>query len=157
LVHDGRRYAPKAVVGLACRGLVGHVLLPEEFSGGKAPGLANFVLRELGFKAEKKAHREPESSGRGWSPNEVNLTVADYFLMLRAELVGEAYSKAAHSRQLQPLLNGHSKSSIEYKHQNISAVLVGLGLPYIEGYKPAWNYQKTVIPQAVEAYLVRHP
>jgi hypothetical protein len=77
--------------------------------------------------------------------------------MLRAELVGEAYSKAAHNRDLQPLLNGRSKSSIEYKHQNLSAVLVGLGLPYIEGYKPAWNYQKTVLPEAVEAYLIRHP
>jgi hypothetical protein len=38
LVHEGRRYAPKAVIGLACRSLLGHVLLPEEFSGGEAPG-----------------------------------------------------------------------------------------------------------------------
>src|SRR5271156_679679 len=38
LVHDGKRYAPKAVVGLACRYHLGRVLQPEEFSGGEAPG-----------------------------------------------------------------------------------------------------------------------
>jgi hypothetical protein len=39
VVHDGRRNAPKAVIGLACRSLLGRVLPPEEFSGGEAPGL----------------------------------------------------------------------------------------------------------------------
>ena len=28
--------------------------MPEEFSGGEAPGQANFVLRELGFTVEAK-------------------------------------------------------------------------------------------------------
>ena len=32
-----------------------------------------------------------------------------------------------------------------------------MGLPYIDGYKPAKNYQKTVLPQAIEDYLIRHP
>ncbi len=27
---------------------------PEEFSGGEAPGQANYVLRELGFTVERK-------------------------------------------------------------------------------------------------------
>jgi hypothetical protein len=36
LVHGDKRYAPKAVVGLACRYLLGRVLQPEEFSGGEA-------------------------------------------------------------------------------------------------------------------------
>ena len=45
LVHDGKRYAPKAVVGLACRYSIGRILTPDEFSGGEAPGQANFVLR----------------------------------------------------------------------------------------------------------------
>ena len=77
--------------------------------------------------------------------------------MLRSELAGEPYSKADHNRALQPLLGGRSKGSVEFKHQNISAVLVGMGLPYIDGYKPARNYQKAVLPQAVEDYLIRHP
>jgi hypothetical protein len=163
LVHDGRGYPPKAVIGLAFRHLSGLVLMPEEFSGGEAPGQANFVLRGLGFMVEKKdaekvieSAEEASERGRDWSRDEVDLIVADYFLMLRAELDGEPYSKADHSRTLQPLLDGRSKSSVEFKHQNISAVLVSMGLPYIEGYKPAKHYQKAVLPQAIDDYLIRH-
>lgn len=54
LVHDGKRYPPKAVIGLAYRHLSGSLLRPEEFSGGEAPGQANYVLRELGFMVERK-------------------------------------------------------------------------------------------------------
>jgi hypothetical protein len=43
---------------------------------------------------------------------------------------------------LQPLLNSRSRGSIEFKHQNISAVLIELGFPYVEGYKPRRNYQE---------------
>jgi 5-methylcytosine-specific restriction enzyme A len=50
LVHDGKRYAPKAVVGLAFKYLNGRILGHEEFSGGEAPGQANYVLRALGFE-----------------------------------------------------------------------------------------------------------
>jgi hypothetical protein len=38
LVHEGKRYAPKAVIGLACRSLLNRTLLPEEVSGGKTLG-----------------------------------------------------------------------------------------------------------------------
>jgi len=55
LIYKGQRYAPKAVVGLACRYSIGRVLEPEEFSGGEAPGQANFVLRELGFMVQSKS------------------------------------------------------------------------------------------------------
>jgi hypothetical protein len=152
LVHDGKRYPPKAVVGLAFRHLKGGILKPEEFSGGGAPGQANFVLRELGFTVEKKDDESvvelaeaTSERGQPWSRDEVDLIVADYFLMLRAELAGKPYSKAEHNRTLRPLLDNRSKSSIEFKHQNISAVLVGMGLPYIDGYKPAKNYQKLAV------------
>ena len=37
-----------------------------------------------------------------------------------------------------------SNGSIEFKHQNISAVLTQLGLPRIAGYKPAWNFQGAI-------------
>jgi hypothetical protein len=87
-----------------------------------------------------------------WTEAEVALIVADYFEMLRKELLGETYSKAEHRKALHPLLPRRSKGSIEYKHQNISAVLVSLGLPYIAGYKPAKNLQGLLV-QAVEAYL----
>src|SRR5262249_60224340 len=54
LVHQGRRYPPKAIIGLAFRHYVGHVLPPEEFSGGGQPGPANAGLRGRGFTVEKK-------------------------------------------------------------------------------------------------------
>jgi hypothetical protein len=48
--------------------------------------------------------------------------------MLRSELAGEDYSKTAHRRTLTPQLNGRSDGSIEFKHANIIAVMVGYGL-----------------------------
>lgn len=77
-----------------------------------------------------------------WSRVEVEATVADYFAMLEAELAGTPYDKTEHRRQLMPMLNARSKGSIEFKHQNISAVLIELGFPYISGYKPRSNYQR---------------
>lgn len=77
-----------------------------------------------------------------WSPIEVAATVADYLAMLEHELRGEPFNKREHNRRLQAMLNGRSAGAIEFKHQNISAVLIELGLPYIDGYKPRANYQE---------------
>lgn len=55
LLHNGKRYAPKAVIGLAFKHLTGEILGHEEFSGGEAPGQANYVLRSLGFDVVPKA------------------------------------------------------------------------------------------------------
>jgi hypothetical protein len=76
-----------------------------------------------------------------WSREEVEALVADYFVMLGKELRGEACSKAEHNRRLQRVLSNRPRGSIERKHQNISAVLLELGYPYIDGYKPLRNYQ----------------
>lgn len=58
-----------------------------------------------------------------WSVEEVEATVADYLAML-----------------------------VEFKHQNISAVLVEDGLDYLDGYLPAFNYQ-AALRDAVRAQL----
>lgn len=87
-----------------------------------------------------------------WSNTEVQLIIADYFNMLSAELKGEDYSKAAHRRALMPLLANRSDGSVEFKHQNISAVLVELGQPFIKGYLPRFNYQQ-ILKEAVIDYL----
>jgi hypothetical protein len=74
------------------------------------------------------AQRNPEANLRAdWSRVEVEATVADYFSMLGKELSGVPYNKAAHRRQLLTLLNNRSEQSIEFKHANISAVLLDLG------------------------------
>ncbi len=91
-----------------------------------------------------------------WTDAENDLIVADYFAMLRDELSGRPYSKAEHRRVLQPLLQGRSEGSIEYKHQNISAILKALGEEWIEGYKPAFNFQSSLV-DAVARWLARNP
>src|SRR5690349_19480259 len=50
LVYEGKRYAPKAVAGLATRHLLGRMLRPKEFSSGVAGGQAVSVLQQLGFE-----------------------------------------------------------------------------------------------------------
>lgn len=76
-----------------------------------------------------------------WSPAEVDATVSDYFAMLTKELRGEPLNKADHNRRLLALLPHRSRGAIEFKHANISAVLIELGYPYVDGYKPRSNYQ----------------
>ena len=88
-----------------------------------------------------------------WSDIEIAVIIADYFNMLRSELVGEFYNKTLHRHSLLPLLNNRSESSIEFKHQNISAVLVRLGQPYIRGYLPRYNYQKMLEDKVLD-YLI---
>jgi hypothetical protein len=89
-----------------------------------------------------------------WSPEEVAATVADYFVMLGHELRGEPYNKREHNLRLQALLRGRSAGAIEFKHANISAVLIELGFPYIDGYKPRYNYQE-LLKEEVTARLIR--
>lgn len=76
-----------------------------------------------------------------WSFVEVEAVVADYVSMLMTELRREPLNKTVHRRALSQMLNGRSDTAIERKHQNISAVLIELGYPYISGYKPLGNYQ----------------
>lgn len=76
-----------------------------------------------------------------WSREEVEATISDYFEMLGAEISGVPYSKAGHRRRLVERLQDRSEASIEFKHANISAVLIDLGFPFIAGYKPRFNYQ----------------
>jgi len=91
-----------------------------------------------------------------WSDEENDLIVADYFAMLADDVAGGTYSKAEHRRALIPLLNERSEGSIEFKHQNISAVLKGLGEIWIPGYKPAFNFQMSLV-EAVARWLASHP
>jgi len=91
-----------------------------------------------------------------WSDIEVELIVADYLSMLQTELAGKPFSKTVHRKRLHPLLNNRSDGSIEFKHQNISAVLVKNGFPYINGYKPRWNFQ-ALLEEKVLSYINANP
>lgn len=89
-------------------------------------------------------------------PDEQNdAIVADYFAMLADDIAGRPYNKAERNRLLQAVID-RPRGSIEYKHQNISAVLKGLGEDWITGYKPAFNFQASLV-DAVVRWLERHP
>jgi hypothetical protein len=90
--------------------------------------------------------------GNGWDWLECEAIVQDYFSMLNLELAGVPFNKSEHRRNLKPKLNNRGDGSIEFKHQNISAVLLEMGQPYIQGYKPAFNYQSQ-LKQVVFAHL----
>jgi hypothetical protein len=93
--------------------------------------------------------------GTPWQPAELDEIVSDYFAMLGAELSGKPYSKSAHSKVLMARI-GRTHRSVEFKHQNISAVLDELGLPWIRGYIPKRNYQGAIF-DAIERYLISSP
>ncbi|KQR67486.1 DUF3883 domain-containing protein [Pedobacter sp. Leaf176] len=92
-----------------------------------------------------------------WSDAEVKLIVADYFSMLIDELTGKVLNKSFHRKALFPLLNNRTASSIEFKHQNISAVLVEMNIPFIRGYLPRDQFQRSKLIPAVRGYLKLNP
>lgn len=98
--------------------------------------------------------RQEVMSHPDWTLLEIEAIVADHLKMLSLELAGQAYSKAAHRRALQQKLNGRSDGSIEFKHCNISAVMIDLGFPSIRGYQPRFNYQR-LLREVVESQVNR--
>ena len=139
----------KAIAGVA----YGHQwpaegpLSAKDFSGGDATVAR--VLTELGF--------EMIGAGGEWSELEAELIVTDYLNMLTLELTGQSYNKSARRRALLERLRGRSEASIEFKHANISAVMIELGFPYLRGYKPRIHFQRDRLTSAVPAMLTRFP
>jgi uncharacterized protein DUF3883 len=98
---------------------------------------------------------DQEKIGKPWRDDELDAIVADYFAMLQADLAGVPYKKSRHSAALMAQI-GRTHRSVEFKHQNISAVLDELGLPWIPGYIPKRNYQNAIF-DAIDRYLTLHP
>ncbi|SCK54669.1 protein of unknown function [Variovorax sp. HW608] len=121
-------------------------LKAADFSGGEATVVPK--LQRLGFEVVR--------IGEDWSADEVQATVASYFEMLRLEAAQQNYTKTEFNAQLRQQLRGRSKGSVELKLQNISAVLHGLELPFIAGYKPRANAQ-LLLRQAVQRFVLDHP
>lgn len=81
---------------------------------------------------------------RNWTTEEQAVVCRAYFWMLAMEQANQAYSKAQKARATLPLLDKRTKGSYEAKLMNISAVMVSLGLPTIQGYKPLGHCQKSL-------------
>jgi hypothetical protein len=126
-------------------------LKPEDFSGGDATVAP--LLQGLGFRV---LSIDAPTAGEDWRRDEVELIVADYLAMLVFELNGQRYSKTAHRQRLLSLLPGRSAGSVEFKHCNISAVMLELGFPYLRGYKPRVNFQRQILTSVVEDQVGRH-
>jgi hypothetical protein len=93
--------------------------------------------------------------GTHWQDDELDTIVTDYFAMLTADLSGRSYVKSKHCTALMAQI-GRTHRSVEFKHQNISAVLDELGMPWIPGYKPKRNYQNAIF-DAIDRYFTKHP
>lgn len=118
-------------------------LKPADFSGGEATVTPK--LQSLGFEVVR--------IGEDWSQQEVDATVAAYFDMLLLEARQEKYSKTERNATLRQVLKARSKASVELKHQNVSAVLHGMDLPFISGYKPRGNSQ-LLLRKAVQKFIL---
>lgn len=118
-------------------------LKPADFSGGEATVAPK--LQSLGFEVVR--------IGEDWSQEEVDATVAAYFEMLLLEAKQEKFNKSERNTALRQVLNARSQASVELKHQNISAVLHGLDLPFISGYKPRGNSQ-LLLRKAVQKFIL---
>ncbi len=137
----------KAIVGVAF-GLEHPqegTLKASDFSGGEATVVP--LLHKLRFETVR--------IGEDWTQDEVDATVESYFRMLSHEARQEPYTKTVFNAELRELLNARSKGSVERKYQNVSAVLSGLGLPFVRGYKPLGNAQ-LLLRQAVQEYLSKN-
>jgi hypothetical protein len=113
---------------------------PPSTPGADRPSILKHPLGEANHMAR----------GDGWSP--VEACVASYLTMLALELNGQRYNKTEHAEALMRKLDGRSRGSVEFKHCNISAILLALGYPSINGYKPRSNYQSELL-DAVESQL----
>ncbi len=80
-----------------------------------------------------------------WSAHEDRLIVRDYLAMHARVSAGLVVNKAATRRALLPQLNGRSEASVEFKRCNVSACMVDLGRAWLPGYRPASNYQRSLL------------
>jgi len=80
-----------------------------------------------------------------WTHAELEASVDAYLRMLQMETDGHRYVKSKVNQELREgALRARSKGSIEYRMQNISAVMQELGFPWVQGYKPALNVGEKV-------------
>tara|TARA_B110000196_G_scaffold244322_1_gene212979 strand:+ start:290 stop:1654 length:1365 start_codon:yes stop_codon:yes gene_type:complete len=129
----------------------------ELFEYFKSPIAREALTQALLSKLDSQQQKNILMPSNGWSWNECELIVNDYFDMLLQELSGQKYNKAQHNRDLvEAMKESRNRSAIENKHQNISAILKEMGMPIIDGYKPLSNYQRNILPDVVGATIAQH-
>jgi len=109
--------------------------------------LGNEIVRKMLRKALYKNLDDGErldllDVGSGWNWLECEFVVDLYFRMLEMQINKQAFVKTHLYSELLPSLNNRNIKSVESKCQNVSAIMVQYGYPYVIGLKPRWNYQK---------------
>jgi 5-methylcytosine-specific restriction protein A len=113
-------------VNTACRALAAAGQIERPVG---ADGLIHNVLTD---PAQEKA--------LPWTAEELAASVRAYLDMLASQQSGQPYTKRQVIQALQEgALAGRSRSSIEFRMRNVSAVLEGVGRPWLTGYAPARN------------------
>lgn len=79
---------------------------------------------------------------RDWNRNEIEAVVEAYFWMLGEQIAGHGFSKLQVAQRLQfGELASRNRSAIDRKFSNVSAILDGVGAPWVRGYKPLSHVQ----------------
>ncbi|MBC4014618.1 DUF3883 domain-containing protein [Siccirubricoccus deserti] len=132
-------------------------VVPGQLINAMASGYS--VPDQIAEELDKRlAGQQPVASGRvgeDWTPAQVEAVVSAYFAMMRLEAQGSPYTKSSFNEQVRAA-TGRSKGSVEFKFQNLSAVLDSMGLQWIAGYKPRGHGQVGAIKDALEGYLGSH-
>lgn len=103
-------------------------------------GKSASAIELLGYNAGGADAATEQLAGGDWSDDELQSAVAAYLEMVNAHASGTAFSKAAVNQRLRGgLLRSRTKSAVEYRMQNISAVLDKHGFKHLPGYLPATN------------------
>jgi len=84
-----------------------------------------------------------------WSEEENEFVVRKYFEMLSLQFSDEDFVKADYWRSVMES-TGRTKGAVEYKFQNISAILDEIGMRWVKGYVPMVAYQQSLKTSVVD-------
>lgn len=88
---------------------------------------------------------DTETENLAWTDTELEASVNAYLKMLEKEKNGQPFIKSQENQLLREgALSRRSSRSVDYRMQNISALMEKLGLPLVKGYAPAKNIGSNV-------------
>jgi len=137
LLYEGKRYPPKAVVGVAAELITGQQLGPYDFKGGVSSKCFR-VLEQNGFEIVIKLQQKENKKQNIWTKEELEGIVLAYVKMLNNEIRGEDFTKSIYYSELADRF-GRTPKSIEVRMQNISYVYAMMGRRWVTGLLPAKN------------------
>ena len=139
LLHKGKRYPPKAILGIAAELVTGRVFTPYDFHAGVRSKCFR-ILKACGFDIVPKRVRDSDK----WLREELEDTIAEYQRMLNNERKGRIFIKADVYKGLQAKY-GRSWKAYERRMQNISYVYSLQGRDWVSGLKPLSHVGSAVI------------